>query len=179
MVSDFGWTREIEDRLLAPVGIRVVALEKVVSGTLQGLIAALFVLPVARLIMGPIASLSVGHLGVVVVIALLGSLAFSTFGLLLGSAITPEHIGLMFGFIVAPMIFFGCTYYPWQGLDVVPVMKYAVLVNPLVYVSEGLRASLTPGLPHMPEVWVITGLLAISALFMFLGMRSFEKRAIG
>lgn len=179
MVSDFGWTREIEDRLLAPVGIRMVALEKVVSGTLQGLIAALFVLPVARLIMGPIASLSVGHLGVVVVIALLGSLAFSTFGLLLGSAITPEHIGLMFGFIVAPMIFFGCTYYPWQGLDVVPVMKYAVLINPLVYVSEGLRASLTPGLPHMPEVWVITGLLVISALFMALGMRSFVKRAIG
>lgn len=179
MVSDFGWTREIEDRLLAPVGIRMVALEKVVSGTLQGVIAALFVLPVARLIMGPIHGLSVSHFAIVVLIALLGSLAFSTFGLLLGTAITPEHIGLMFGFIVAPMIFFGCTYYPWQGLDVVPVMKYAVLVNPLVYVAEGLRASLTPSLPHMPLLMVLGGLVVISALFMVLGMRSFERRAIG
>ena len=53
MVTDFGFSREIEDRLLAPIPNWLVALEKVVSGTLQALIAALFVLPVARLIMGP------------------------------------------------------------------------------------------------------------------------------
>ena len=58
MVEDFGWTREIEDRLLAPVPIGLVALEKIVSGVLQGIIAALFVLPVARLIMGPIPGLT-------------------------------------------------------------------------------------------------------------------------
>ena len=30
------------------------------------------------------------------------------------------------------MIFFGCAYAPWRGLDRVPAMKWAVLVNPLV-----------------------------------------------
>ena len=58
MVADFGFTREIDDRLLAPVPVRMVALEKVVFGVLQGLVAAAVVLPVARLIMGPVPGLT-------------------------------------------------------------------------------------------------------------------------
>ena len=60
------------------------------------------------------------------------------------------------------MMFFGCAYYPWRGLDVVPVLKYAVLINPLVYVAEGLRGVLTPAVPHMSlavVVTVLTGML--------------------
>jgi ABC-2 type transport system permease protein len=179
MVADFGWTREIEDRLLAPVPISLVAFEKVVAGVVQGVIAALVVLPIARLMMGPIAGLDIRGWGWLVGITLLAATTFSTFGLLLGTIIEPAQIGLMFGFIVAPMIFFGCAYYPWQGLDAVPVMKYAVLVNPLVYVSEGMRAAITPSLPHMP-IWLVTlALLALSGLFWRLGMRSFTRRAIG
>jgi ABC-2 type transport system permease protein len=179
MVADFGWTREIEDRLLAPVPIRLVALEKVVAGIVQGVIAALFVLPIARLIMGPISGLDVHAWGELVGVTLLAAAAFSTFGLLLGTMIEPAQIGLMFGFIVAPMIFFGCAYYPWQGLSAVPVMKYAVLVNPLVYVSEGMRGAITPTLPHMPLGLVVLGLVVLTGLFWRLGIRSFTRRAVG
>jgi ABC-2 type transport system permease protein len=59
------------------------------------------------------------------------------------------------------------------------VMKYAVLINPLVYVAEGLRAALTPGVPHMSLPVVIGALVVITALFWTLGMRSFMKRALG
>jgi ABC-2 type transport system permease protein len=179
MVQDFGWTKEIEDRLLAPIPIWVVAAEKIVAGVLQGLIAALFVLPVARLIMGPIPNLTFGHFGDVLLITVLGAAAFSSLGLWLGTAIQPQQIGLMFGVIIAPMIFFGCAYYPWQGLSAVPVMKYAVLVNPLVYVAEGMRAALTPAAPHMPLRIVIPALIVITAVFWALGIRSFMRRAVG
>lgn len=179
MVQDFGWTKEIEDRLLAPVPIWLVAAEKIVSGVLQGVVSALFVLPVARLIMGPIQNLTFGHIGAVLLITVLGAAAFSSLGLFLGTAIQPQQIGLMFGVILAPMIFFGCAYYPWQGLSAVPVMKYAVLINPLVYVAEGMRGSLTPGAPHMPLGIVIVALILITAVFWTLGMRSFLKRAVG
>ena len=179
MVQDFGWTKEIEDRLLAPVPIWLVAAEKIVSGVLQGIVSALFVLPVARLIMGPIPNLTFGHFGDVLLITVLGAAAFSAAGLYLGTAIQPQQIGLMFGVIVAPMIFFGCAYYPWQGLSAVPVMKYAVLINPLVYVAEGMRASLTPAAPHMSLGVVILALILITAVFWTLGMRSFMKRAVG
>jgi ABC-2 type transport system permease protein len=179
MVQDFGWTKEIEDRLLAPVPIWLVAAEKIVAGVLQGVVSALFVLPVARLIMGPIPNLTFGHVGDVLLITVLGAAAFSSLGLFLGTAIQPQQIGLMFGVILAPMIFFGCAYYPWQGLSAVPVMKYAVLVNPLVYVAEGMRAALTPGAPHMSLGIVVLALVLITALFWTLGMRSFMKRAVG
>jgi len=179
MVQDFGWTKEIEDRLLAPIPIVLVAAEKITAGVLQGIVSALFVLPVARLIMGPIPDLTFAHFGDVLLITILGAAAFSSLGLFLGTAIQPQQIGLMFGVILAPMIFFGCAYYPWQGLSAVPVMKYAVLINPLVYVAEGMRASLTPGAPHMPLGIVVIALIVITAIFWMLGRRSFLKRAVG
>jgi ABC-2 type transport system permease protein len=179
LVQDFGWTKEIEDRLLAPVPTRLIAAEKIVSGVIQGFISAAFVMPIARLIMGPIAGLSLSNFPLVLLVVLLGATAFSSMGLLLGTGIEPQQIGLMFSVIIAPMIFFGCAYYPWAGLSAVPVMKYAVLVNPLVYVAEGLRGALTPSIQHMPMIASTAALLFLSMLFWTLGIRAFEKRAIG
>ena len=170
MVADFGFTREIEDRLLAPIPVSLVAVEKIVAGALQGVLAALFVLPIARLIMGPIPGLSAAHLGVALLVTLLGATAFAAIGLVFGTVIQGQHIGLMFGFIVAPMLMFGCTYFPWAGLSVVPALKMAVLINPLVYVSEGMRAALTPGVPHMPLVATLAALVVITTAATLAGL---------
>jgi ABC-2 type transport system permease protein len=177
MIADFGFTKEIEDRLLAPVPDYVIALEKVISGSLQGLLAAVFVLPIARLIMGPIPGLALGHPVEVVAIIALGATGFSALGLFLGTAIQGQQIGLLFSVIVAPMIMFGCAYYPWSSLHAVPALKYAVLVNPLVYVSEGLRAALTPTLPHMPVPALLAALAFLTGAFWVVGLRTFRKRA--
>jgi ABC-2 type transport system permease protein len=179
MVQDFGYTREIEDRLLAPIPHELVAVEKMVAGVLQGIVAALFVLPLARLIMGPIPGLTFHNLPLLLLITVVGGAAFSAMGLYLGTGIAPQQIGLMFSVIVGPMIMFGCTYYPWRGLDRVPLMKYVVLIDPLVYVSEGMRAALTPATPHM-GLWVIfLALAVITVVFTRLGLRAFDKRAMG
>ncbi len=179
MMQDFGWTKEIEDRLLAPVPTRIVAAEKIVAAVIQALIAGIVVLPIARIIMGPIPNLSFANTGAIIVIALLGATAFSSLGMWLGTAISPQQIGLMFSVIVAPMIFFGCAYYPWRGLDKVPVVKYLVLINPLVYVAEGLRGVMTPDTPHMSLGVVTIALIVMAVAGWMLGMRSFYKRAIG
>ena len=179
MMQDFGWTKEIEDRLLAPVPTRVVAAEKIVAAVIQALIAAIVVLPVARIVMGPIPNLTFVNGWAIILIALLGATAFSSLGMWLGTAISPQQIGLMFSVIVAPMIFFGCAYYPWRGLDKVPVVKYLVLLNPLVYVAEGLRGVMTPDTPHMSLGVVTIALVLLAGAGWMLGMRSFYKRAIG
>ncbi len=157
MVQDFGFTREIEDRLLAPVPIYLIAVEKVVSGALQGVIAAAVVLPIARLIMGPIQGLHLPNAGLALGVTLLGSTVFASLGLVIGTAISAQQIGLMFSIIIAPMLMFGCAYYPWRGLDAVPAFKYGVLLNPLVYVAEAMRGALTPSLPHMPLGYRLRG----------------------
>jgi ABC-2 type transport system permease protein len=178
MVQDFGFTREIEDRLLAPVPISLVAIEKVVAGALQGLIAALVVLPIARLIMGPIDGLHLANAGLALGVTLLGSTMFAAMGLVIGTAISATQIGLMFSIIIAPMLMFGCAYYPWRGLDAVPAFKYGVLVNPLVYVAEAMRGALTPSLPHMPLPVACAAMVAMSALFLAIGLRTFARRAL-
>jgi ABC-2 type transport system permease protein len=178
MVAEFGYTKEIEDRLLAPIPIPLVAIEKVVAGALQGVIAATFVLPLARLIIGPVPGLTFRNIPLMIVLTILSGAAFSALGLFLGTAIAPQQIGLMFSVIIAPMIMFGCTYYPWTGLSAVPAMKYVVLVNPLVYASEGMRATLTPSVPHMHLGAIVAALVVLIALFLWLGLRAFMKRAI-
>src|SRR5262249_17965711 len=105
--------------------------------------------------------------------------AFSALGLLLGTGISTQHIGLMFSVIVTPMIFFGCAYYPWQGLAAVPALRWAVLVNPLVYVAEGLRGTLTPAVAHMPLGAAVLALAGLTVGFWLWGARTFERRAIG
>jgi ABC-2 type transport system permease protein len=178
MVQDFGYSKEIEDRLLAPAPTALIAIEKVAAGTIQGFVAAAFVLPIARLVMGPIPLLSFSNLGILIAATIIGGAAFSALGLWMGTAIPPQQIGVMFSVILAPMIMFGCAYYPWRGLDRIPFMKYAVLINPLTYVSEALRGALTPRVPHMSLPVALLALFSISAFFYILGMRSFMKRAI-
>jgi ABC-2 type transport system permease protein len=178
MVADFGFTGEIEDRLLAPVPIQLVAHEKIVAGMLQGVLSALFVFPLARFIMGPIPGLTLEHAGLVLLVVLLGAAAFSALGLFLGTVIAPQYISLMFSAIIAPMMFFGCAYYPWTGLDRVPAMQIAVLANPLVYLSEGLRGTLTPDMPHMNLAASLAALAGMAALLWAFGIRTFERRAM-
>lgn len=178
MVQDFGFTREIEDRLLAPVPTSLIALEKVLSGALQGVVAALVVLPLARLIMGPIDALHLPNAALALGVTLLGSTVFASLGLVIGTAISAQQIGLMFSIIVAPMLMFGCAYYPWRGLDATPAFKYGVLVNPLVYVAEAMRGALTPTLPHMPLGVACGAMVALTALFLAVGLRTFHRRAL-
>jgi len=52
LISGFQFTREIEDRLLAPIEIGWLAVEKVVAGMIQATVAGLVVLPSAWLVMG-------------------------------------------------------------------------------------------------------------------------------
>ena len=84
----------------------------------------------------------------------------------------------MFGMVITPMIFFGCTYYPWSALDKFPVLQKAVLINPLVYASEGLRAMLVPGFPHLSTIAVLIALLLFDILLLVVGLRQFEKKAV-
>jgi len=178
MVIEFGHTHQMEDRLLAPVGTATLVAEKIFAGTLQATIAALLVLPIARLTMGPVPGLALGNLGPIVLFTVLGALLFSTMGMVLGTAVPPQQVNLLFSALLTPLISFGCAYYPWAGLARIPALQIAVLVNPLVYVAEGLRGALTPTTPHMPAPATLAALIAMSATLWWVGQRTFERRAI-
>lgn len=179
LIGEFQFTREIEDRLLAPMDISWVAIEKVVAGTLQALAAGIMVLPAAWLLLRPGVDLSLHRPLLFCAVALLVALFSACGGLALGCSIEQTHIGLMFSLVVAPMIFFGCTYYPWSALAKFPIVQRAVLVNPLVYASEGLRGTLVPQFPHLSMLAVFAALIGFNAFFLTVGLRQFQKKAVG
>lgn len=178
LVAEFGWTREIEGRLLAPVGTRAVAAEKLVMGTLQGLVAGGVVFPISWLVMPGRASVSAEQPLMLVAVSLLAAYMFSALGLTLGTVAPADKVPLMFSLVIMPITFLGCAYYPWAGLARIPWLQKLVLADPMAYASEGFRAALVPGLPHMDVRLVLAGLIASAALFTWAGLRGFERRAL-
>jgi ABC-2 type transport system permease protein len=178
LISEFQFTREIEDRLLAPIDISWLAVQKVVTGMIQATVAGLVVLPAAWLVMGSGVSLNLEHGLELLLIAFLVALFSAAGGLALGCSIGQTQVGLMFSLVLAPMMMFGCAYYPWEALTPFPFLKYAVLINPLVYASEGLRGALVPQAPHINTLLVIAALLVIDAVLLFVGLRQFQKKAV-
>jgi ABC-2 type transport system permease protein len=183
LAQEFGYTREIEDRVQAPCPIWLVGVAKVLSGAVQGLIAALIVFPMAAVIHAPgvHAHLSVTW-WVVITLIPLACVTMTSLGLLLGTVFEARNLGLMFGFVVLPLTFLGGTYYQWTKLAPVQVqgihwLQIVVLVNPLIYINEGLRAGLTHA-SHMPLYVVYPVMLAFCATFLTLGLRNFRKRVL-
>jgi ABC-2 type transport system permease protein len=76
------------------------------------------------------------------------------------------------------MTFLGAIYYPWSTLTPIPWLKYFVLVNPLVYMSEGFRVALTSGIPHMPIAAVYGALLGFAGGMTWLGIAGFRRRVL-
>jgi ABC-2 type transport system permease protein len=178
LIAEFQFTREIEDRLLAPIEISWLAIEKVVFGTLQSLIAGVAVIPAAWLLLRPGVELNLSSPVSFAVVTLLVALFSSCGGLALGCTVDQTHIGLMFSLVLTPMIFFGCTYYPWSALSNFPILQKIVLVNPLVYASEGLRGTLVPQFPHLSLLAVLLALVIFDALLLGVGLRQFRGKAV-
>jgi ABC-2 type transport system permease protein len=177
--NEFGGTKEIEDRVMAPVPVQVVALEKVLFGAVQSLLAGAVVLPLVLLVPATPVEVTVTSWPLLLLVAVLASLLSGSLGLALGTTVDPRQIGLMFSLVVLPLTFLGAVYYPWAALEAVPWLQVVVLVNPLVYVSEGLRAGLTPAVETMPVVAVLGALGISTALLLAVGLRGFVRRTVG
>ncbi|MGK5671589.1 ABC transporter permease [Micromonospora sp. URMC 106] len=177
MMMDFSFTREIEDRLLSPMAIPLVALEKIVFGGIRGTIAGVVLIPVGMLMLGvtwPWA-LVVKVIGVLVVGALVGAAV----GLAFGTLVPTQHIQIMFTVVMTPLMFTGATQFPLLGLDGLRWYQVICALNPLTYISEATRALVAPpGVESVP-LWIcMTVLAGVFVMFSLIGMRGFMRRAM-
>jgi ABC-2 type transport system permease protein len=176
LVQEFGYTREIEDRVLAPLPVALVAFEKIVAGALQCLFAGLIVFPIATVVPATPVHLDISW-PILLTLVPLGCIMSGALGLMFGTVFEPRTVPMLFGVILIPITFLGCTYYSWLALEPIPWLKTAVLLNPLVYLSEGFRAALTP-VPHMSLLAVYPVVIGFATLFSYLGIKGFTKRVI-
>jgi ABC-2 type transport system permease protein len=176
--NEFGITREIDDRVMSPLPVYAVALEKICFSAAQSIVGALLVIPLVYIVPSTPVHVHVSSWAMFISTLLLSGMVSGALGLAIGSNVKPRQIGLLFSIVVVPITFLGCVYYPWALLSHVRWLQIVVLVNPIVYMSEGLRTALTPGVPHMPAAAILAGLLVSLGLLGTLGFQGFLRRVI-
>jgi ABC-2 type transport system permease protein len=176
--TEFGITREIDDRVMCPVPVWAVAFEKVCFSAMQSMVAALLVIPMAIYIPANPVYPHIQNWFLFVLVLVMASMLAGALGLAIGSSVGPRQIGLVFSIIVVPITFLGCVYYPWAYLEKIRWLQIAVLFNPIVYISEGLRAAVTPGVKHMPAWAILLALTFFLAVLGRIGVRGFLRRVI-
>jgi ABC-2 type transport system permease protein len=177
LVIDFSFTKEIEDRLLAPQPVGMVGVEKILFAAMRAMVAAVVMFPVGILVLGSIPWRASG-VPLLITVLVLGSLVGAALGLILGTAVPVNRINVMFALILTPLLFTGASQYPWTSLDQLRWFQVVTACNPLTYVSEGMRAALVPSVPHI-QPWISVLVLAGSLVaFTAVGIRLFLRRAI-
>ena len=178
LVQEFGYTKEIEDRALAPIPTWGLAVEKILSGAIQAIFAGVVVFPIVLFVPATPVHLHINWIMLITLVPL-AAVVSGTLGLTIGTLIPPNQVALIFAVIVLPITFLGAVYYPWSSLTPIPWLKDIVLINPLVYINEGLRAALTTGVPHMNVAYVYLALIVFATLLGAISIRGLRKRVVG
>src|ERR1700730_17289633 len=133
LAQEFGITREIDDRVMCPLPVSAVAIEKICFSAMQSVIAAAVVFPLAYYIPATPVVAHVSSWPYLIVVLVLASLTSGALGLTIGTSVKPQQIGLILGVVVMPITFLGCVYYPWVALKYIRWLQWGVLINPIVY----------------------------------------------
>jgi ABC-2 type transport system permease protein len=164
---------------MCPLPVAAVAIEKICFSAVQSVVAAAIVYPLAYYVPATHPAAHIANWPFLIVVVVLASLTAGALGLTIGTSVKPQQIGLIFGVVVIPITFLGCVYYPWAALTRIRWLQIGVLVNPIVYMSEGLRAAVTPSLPHMHPALILTLLTGFLVLLTSVGIKGFLRRVIG
>ncbi len=177
LVIEFGWTKEIEDRLLAPMSTSLVAVEKVLFAALRALIASALMIPIGIAVLGSVPWRWAG-VPLFLVTVVLGALLGASLGLVLGTSVKPNRINIVFALVFTPLLFTGCSQYPWPSLSQLRWFQIITACNPMTYVSEGMRAALNPSVPHIRPWISLLVLFASITVLLAIGVRGFHRRAV-
>ena len=177
LVMEFGFTKEIEDRLLAPLPTALVAVEKLVVATMRGLVSASIMYPVGALVIGSAPWRPAG-LALMGGMLILGAWTGGAVGMTIGTFVPPNRINIMFGLIIVPIMFTGAVQYPWPSLDQLRWFQVVTAANPLTYCSEGVRAAVVPDVPHIPVGLSALALTGFALVFSTIGVIGFRRRAV-
>jgi ABC-2 type transport system permease protein len=183
LMVDLNDSHEIDDRLLAPLPVSLVAIEKILFSAIRALVAGAITFPLAYWILGSQYQVRTDAIIPLIGIMLLYALSSAALGLVIGAALPADKIYLLFTLIFSATLYTGCVYYSWNAISSIKALQIITLFNPLTYASEGLRSVMVP-LVHgqafatIPIGWTLLGLGASFLIFLALGIRIFHNRVI-
>lgn len=170
-------TGAIENRMRAPVTLPWIVAERVVASAARGIVTAVFMVPVGALVLGELTWRAAGA-PMAIVFTVIGALTGAAVGVAIGSLVPAARIGIAFSLVMPPLLFTGSAQFPFPDTGRMPWFQALCAVNPMTYVSEGLRGALVPHIAHLPG-WVCLGALTAALITSAgLGYWAFRRRAV-
>jgi len=156
------YQRHVEEMLVAPVPHYVILAGYVTGGVLRGVVVGVAVTGVAALF----ATVRVHHGAVLVAVALLTAVLFSTGGFI--NAIYARNfddISIVPTFVLTPLTYLGGVFYSVSLLP--PLWRELSLANPILYLVDGFRYAMLGVSDGPPWVGFIIAGTACVALWAF------------
>jgi hypothetical protein len=178
LVSDIHGDQTINQRLILPISPWLVFLAMVVSTFIITLWTALWALPLGVPFMGHLMDFSGISLWRFLVIMLASAWFFSALPLLMTSVVPESRmIGRVWMRFLFPLWFFGGFSFTWEKFyEAIPWLAVVDLLNPYLYMMEGVRVALLGPEGNLPFWLNVFMLLILSALCFFLGVKRLRKQ---
>lgn len=178
MVMDMEGNRRINHTLSMPIPSTLVFISIGFNWAVTSAILIAFLIPVGKLLLWSQFSLSAVSWWRFAIIYPLIHLFFGFFALWISSVFSKaSQIGNIWTRVVNPLFMFGAYFFPFSSvLTVSPMLAKFFLINPIIYVTEGLRsAMLGPSEASIP-FWICpTMLIFFSMVFIWHSTKRFKK----
>ena len=178
MIADMEGERTILYTLTLPIPSWLVFVYIGVSWALVSSIISLLMFPLGKLVLFSQFDLGKIDLLRLALIFVMGNLFFGFFALWLSSVLKKMgSLSHLFVRVVNPMYSFGGWLYSWQSVySISPEIGYAHLVNPLLYVMEGMRAAALGQEGYLPFWFSFAALTAFTLIFAWDAIRRLQRR---
>ncbi len=178
-VSDLQGGRSITYALTLPLPQWMVFVRIAVSNALQGMAIALFILPLAKLLLWNHFLVTRVSIPKVLLIFALAQLFYGFFSLWLICMIkNVETIGNVWNRVIFPLWILGCYQFSWIVLfEKCPALAYLSLaLNPLVFATEGMRAAVMGQQGYLPFWWCCAALVFFTTLVGAVGTVKMKQK---
>ncbi len=172
--------RSVSYFLTLPISTNFIFIKYALGYAYRSWIVSLMVLPFGMLIIPNLNHFSFSFFAIFKFL-FLHALAniFYGFFCLYTAALSPNasYITTIRSRFIFPLWNFGCTNFSWNMLyKVSPVGAYISLLNPMTYISEGLRSTLLPEFDSLPYWICVCSVLLFILLFGYLSITRLKKR---
>ncbi len=163
---------------MSVLGPRLFLLERIVFRTMFTFVLLLPFFPIAKLLARDLLDTSNISWPLTFLILLLGSLCGTAYHQLAMCILKGSHqIGHFWSRFNITILMLGGSMFPWHtAVEFSKVFGYALLLNPFIYVTEGLRQTIIGGPEFISLKTCIAALMTFSIIFIIMGWYFFKKK---
>lgn len=175
--ADIAGDRTVSYYLTLPMKSWLVFCAFALSWAIESSILALFLFPLGKLILQDRFNLGLISLKIIPMFIAI-NLFFGFFSILLVSVLKGlRSLSQLWVRILNPMYFFGCYFYPWsKAYSISKILGYIMLLNPFVYILEGMRAAALGQEGYLPFWLSFFGVIIFTFICGYMGITKLKRK---